>query len=241
MENTKPHTSGIFSNIKKINYQPLDHTDFTPNTKKFQEEYTATEVLKDKIYNYDIGQDKFIQLLQQKTSKPRHKTFTNYYYYQYVLSIHNGNKTAFVEKTISQRYDQEKQTHYKETHISSVDILKINLLSSFKFHQMIKIIRFQLKNHCFEIIIPSHSFKIPHQNLFQNLNHIEFPKGTTFIHKKITPVSDIKYNNLPSNETKFNIPSAPKSFNPSKTNNRRKYIPRNRRRAYQSRQSDDSN
>ena len=88
---------------------------------------------------------------------------------------------------------------------------------------MIKIIRFQIKNHCLEVIIPSHSYKIPKQNLYQNLNEIEFPTGTTFIHKKIKPISD------QSEQPKKTPPPQNKKYIKTK-----RFIPKNRRRTYQS-------
>jgi hypothetical protein len=222
-------SKGIFGNIKQINYQkcpPSPNPSPNPSPKKFEEQYDAQEVLKEKIYNYDIGKEKFIHLLHSLSNNKtiRHKTYTNYYFYQYVLSVHNKNKTAFIEKTLQQNYDPENQTHYKLTEITPVDFLKINLQNSFRFHQMIKIIRFQIKNHCLEVIIPSHSYKIPHQNIYQNLNEIQFPEGTTFIHKKIKPITS-------SNNTQHKKTSPPQNKKYIQT---KRFIPRNRRRTYQS-------
>jgi len=229
---SSPKTKGIFGNIKQINYQICpEKTNSNSNSKKFEELYDAQEVLKEKIYNYDIGRENFIRLLQSLShgKQLRHKTYTNYYFYQYVLSVHNKNKTAFIEKTITQNYHPEKHIHRKQTEISPIDLLKVNLQNSFRFHQMIKIIRYQIKNHCLEIIIPSHIYKIPHQNLYQNLNDIDFPEGTTFIHKKIKPINDSPEPN--------NVEKTPNNnFNPSNKNKNKnqKFIPKNRRRTYHS-------
>jgi len=232
MSHSQTQIKGLFNSIAQKEYKKLPTRPFKASTKIITEEYDAYEVLPGIIYNYDLGLERFVQLLEtaitHNSSAKFPKVYTNYYYYQHILSIYKGKKTGFVEKLISQKWLDQEQKHQKISEVSNVEN-PCHLMNQHNFHMIARVVRYKINsNETLEIIIPDPKFKINYNNFTSQLLQKEtqellnFPENTTFIRKKVTQIK-----NKPEKNDNDQMKCPTGQPGPA---GKKPYIPKNRRR-----------
>jgi len=171
-ENRVENKKGIFGELTQTNFK-IDKTGetYVQPVGEFiiKEELIGVKMIDEmaEIYDFDIGKDKFIEILKNneisKNNKKEKKKIElqiidNYYLYQYVISIKNNVITSYSEIMLNNEWNNGKYYRtMKRTYISQP-----NDLDGYRdYHLIVRIIRIQIEHQIYEIIIPSAS---PHDN-----------------------------------------------------------------------------
>jgi len=155
-------SGGTFSKIEQPIFEPIKpeskhnkQNQTKPGTNLLmKEEVEGNVVVPGEIYNFNIGLKKFLELLQpykDKTPSPKMQIVDNYYLYHYVCSLKNGKISTYSE-TVKQLHWNGK-TFIRETQRTYLEELN-DINGYLDYHLITRIIRFQLDQQIFEVIIP---------------------------------------------------------------------------------------
>ncbi len=158
-----------------------------------EEEYLhVTEVSPGAIYDFNVGETKFRELLRRvKSNKSIEARITDQYYlYQYVVCyLPDKRHYAYTLEPVEEEYNQSTQRYRRKFKINYFPENGHDLDSYNSYNLIVRIIEFTHAAKSYQIIIPRQSgtsFDLG-SNAWLKLcghNEIEFPVGTSFVVKE---------------------------------------------------------
>lgn len=181
---------GTFASIHQEIYLPTgDDVQFDSKKKNviMTEEVEGIELSPDKVYDFNLGHDKFIELIRPYkylTKPPKLMIFDNYYRNHHVFSVKNKEITTSYQEDVvksnwnGRTYERTICRHY---------LSEPNDLDAHRhYHLIVRIIRYLIDGQIFEIIVPREDDESPFEpdhnfwiKLFEDNHHL--PKNSMFM------------------------------------------------------------
>lgn len=155
---------GPFAYLRQHIYTPSKTTKKpTTGTYIIKEELEVQEISQDEIYNFNLGQDKFLELLRKKHSSsttPTMQIIDNYYLYQFVYSVKNKYSVSYQDEIVEGKYLPDKKVYQRTIHRTYLPTPN-DFDSYCNYHLIVRIIRFLIDQEIYEIIIPRKTSIVP--------------------------------------------------------------------------------
>jgi hypothetical protein len=174
-------------------YKAIEIDSKTP--KIITEEYLhVTEVIRDKIYDFNVGESAFRNIIRKlKTTRvPDIKVIDQYMLLQYVVCYLSDRRNyAYSQELISSEYLRDKLRYKQVWKREYFDEDNHDIDTYDKYHLMVRMIEFTHKSMLYVIVIPREGKKPLYDcnsNMWLKMQgeyDMKFPEGTKFIIKEV--------------------------------------------------------
>ena len=156
----------------------------------------AKEIIPDQIYDFNIGEQHFRQLLRKQRGDHKVIVVDHYHLYHYVVCVDSDRKKwTYSEEVVSEEWTDVGETGGIWRRVVKRQYFQPNshdLDSYLEYQLIVRIVRLMFQNRCFEIIIPRYNNESdlfePGINFLLKLNasyDFNFPPHCTFVVKDL--------------------------------------------------------